>query len=247
MAQKITEYVPIPDEEINILWEEIKQEHTKNLKEKGVNLPKEKTASMYWLVYLWKYKGCYVDKKVITKFVKDHIDNASDDQQVRHLAQQIGYNMVCYRDYHENEPVPKGFYLLKDLDNTSPNWHKQRRQEILDVDDWEELKKAFNYCCATCGTREGAAHRVTGKKVTLQKGHMDPMKPLEMGNIIPQCNYCNGEYYKDDFAFNAFGFPHNIHNPNYILKSPEDIQLQMRDILNLKYKTSKDNTDNSKD
>ncbi len=247
MAQKITEYVPIPDEEISTLWEEIKQEHAKNLEDKGVNLPGDKTASMYWLVYLWKYKGCYVDKKVITKFVRDHIKGASDDQQVRHLAQQDGYHMVCYRDYHEDKPVPKGFYLLIDLTDISPKWNKKRREEILNADDWEGLKKAFDYCCATCGTREGKVHRATGKTVTLQKGHMDPMKPLEIGNIIPQCNYCNGEYYKNDFAFNAFGFPHNIHNPNYVLKSPKETQLQMRDILNRKYKTEKDNTDSTED
>ena len=27
--------------------------------------------------------------------------------------------------------------------------------------------------------------------VRLQKGHMDPSKPLEAGNIIPQCQVCN--------------------------------------------------------
>jgi len=27
--------------------------------------------------------------------------------------------------------------------------------------------------------------------VELQKGHMDPSKPLQAGNIIPQCQICN--------------------------------------------------------
>lgn len=247
MTRRITEYAPIPDEEVNALWEEIKQKHTKHLKDKGVLLPRHKSAQMYWLVYLWKYKGCLVAKSVIEEFVKDKIPNVGNDQQVRHLSQQRGFAVLGWREVYNDEPIPSGYYILCNLEEASHKWQENRRQEILSASDWESIKKAFDYCCATCGTREGTTHRATGKIVSLQKGHMDPMKPLEVGNIIPQCNYCNGEYYKNDFAFNEFGFPKNIHNPKYVLRSPEETQLQMRDLLNRKYNTDKDTFDNSED
>lgn len=33
--------------------------------------------------------------------------------------------------------------------------------------------------------------RYPGVMTRLQKGHMNPHKPLEPGNIIPQCDACN--------------------------------------------------------
>jgi hypothetical protein len=38
----------------------------------------------------------------------------------------------------------------------------------------------------------------------LQKGHMDPRKPLALGNVIPQCKYCNQQY-KNKAVFNERG------------------------------------------
>lgn len=44
----------------------------------------------------------------------------------------------------------------------------------------------------TCGSIEGRPHNIRKNETTqIQKGHMDPSKPLEMGNIIPQCQICN--------------------------------------------------------
>ena len=32
---------------------------------------------------------------------------------------------------------------------------------------------------------------ISGESLELQKGHMNPSKPLHAGNIIPQCQICN--------------------------------------------------------
>ena len=53
------------------------------------------------------------------------------------------------------------------------------------------LKEKYNYTCATCGAIEGKKHRYTKQIVALEKGHMDPSKPMSADNIIPQCKDCN--------------------------------------------------------
>ena len=60
------------------------------------------------------------------------------------------------------------------------------------MDDFSEIKKQYGYKCASCGSKEGEEHFFRkGVKVKLQKGHMNPSKPLVSGNIIPQCQICN--------------------------------------------------------
>ena len=49
-----------------------------------------------------------------------------------------------------------------------------------------------NMMRATCGSKEGEYHNIRKNEITkLQAGHMNPSKPLELGNIIPQCQVCN--------------------------------------------------------
>ena len=58
--------------------------------------------------------------------------------------------------------------------------------------NFESIKKEYNYRCATCGSEEGKEHLFRkGVIVQIQEGHMNPAKPLQEGNIIPQCQICN--------------------------------------------------------
>lgn len=235
--EKIDQYIPLTDAEISKLWLDIMDHHREYLAQYNITLPKKDSNKMYWLVYLYKFQGKAVSKDVITAFVQEHKPNASGDQQVRHLSAQNGYYVLGKNGKYKGEKMPLGYYMLVDLTKPDPNWkdNEEKRSITLSTNDFDLLKKNFNFCCATCGGRENTTHPRTGKRITLQKGHMDPSKPLELGNIIPQCEYCNQNVYKNDFIFSPFGYPESIYNPNYILKSSENIQREMYKILKEKF------------
>ena len=70
---------------------------------------------------------------------------------------------------------------------------------------WEsDLKAEYDNSCASCGTKENEPHRYFKRKVVLEKGHMDPRKDMSMGNIIPQCNFCN-KHYGNKYVFDRMG------------------------------------------
>ena len=235
--EKINVYTPLSNAIIKQLREEIKDKYNKFLQPFGVKSLTNTSNSMYWLILLYYYQGKAVHKDVISAFVKDHNSSASGDQQVRHLSAQKGYYVLGKNGIYNNEKMPLSYYLLVSLEEPDPNWsnNEVKRQTVLTTDDFEILKKTFNYCCASCGMKEGTLHPRTMKKIQLQKGHIDPSKPLEKGNIIPQCEYCNQNVYKNDFIFNPFGYPESIYNPKYILKSKESIQFEMYKILKEKF------------
>lgn len=73
-------------------------------------------------------------------------------------------------------------------------------------DDWKSLLAKYENMCVNCGSKEGEPLRWNKHKITvLQKGHMDPRKPLTEDNTIPQCAMCNQQY-KNKAVFNERGF-----------------------------------------
>lgn len=78
-------------------------------------------------------------------------------------------------------------------------------------------------------------HRYYDVITQLQKGHMNPNKSLEIDNVIPQCQICNQNLYKNDFIFNEFGTPVAVNNANFITKSTDEVQRQMYDLLKKKF------------
>lgn len=87
--------------------------------------------------------------------------------------------------------MPNSTYKLITLEKPYPGFTKERRIENFNENYWEQLKKKYNYRCAYCGSKENSYHRYwKNKKVKLQKDHKNPLKPLEEGNIIPQCDSC---------------------------------------------------------
>lgn len=132
-----------------------------------------------------------ISKQELTSFVREFYPQTSDVQQARHLSKQSGYNIISGTRGDINEKIPAGFYKLIDLQNPYPAFKPDRRSGI-EVSDFESLKKSYNYKCATCGSIDGKPHNIRTNEITkLQAGHINPALPLELGNIIPQCQVCN--------------------------------------------------------
>ncbi|TLD86202.1 hypothetical protein [Helicobacter sp. MIT 05-5294] len=186
-------------EEIFKTFELIVEYHEKYLKGYGVKSIKLKdskgnyTKDALVLVYLAQnYPNTRVISKAeLTEFVRQFYPNVSDVQQARHLSKQGGFNIISGTRGDIGAKIPAGFYQLVDLTTPYPSFKPDRRSGIESA-SFEELKKEYDYRCATCGSVEGQPHNIRKNEVIqLQEGHMNPALPLEIGNIIPQCQVCN--------------------------------------------------------
>jgi len=116
------------------------------------------------------------------------------DQQIRHLKRD-GWHLSG-RGKHKLDPFKPSTEWLNE---------KTRREVRLNANDFIDIKVAYGNKCATCGAREGRPDSRYGDDlVELQQGHMDPSKPLDLQNIIPQCQFCNWAY-RGDFVFDDKG------------------------------------------
>lgn len=188
------------DELINETYKYISEMHSRYLKNHGVILPNLKKGNQYTkdalaLVYLAQgYPNTkIVSKKELTEFIQEYYPDVLDVQQARHLGAQKGWYILSgTRKDTASEAIKPGEYKLASLEKCYPGFSAERRFETVGEDYWEDLKKKYDYRCACCGSREGEPHRYWKSTITtLQKGHKDPHKPLEPGNIIPQCEKCN--------------------------------------------------------
>lgn len=196
-------------EEIIKSYDEIKEYHNKYLKDYGVKLSalynKDGTFIKNALVLIKLYQG-YPNTKIITKieltqFVREFYPDSPDVQQAKQLGMQYGWYILSGK--RGDSGIPKGSYQLITLEKPFPGYCKKRREGYKG--DFETIKKQYGYRCATCGAKEGDEHYFRkGTIVKLQKGHMNPSKPLVEGNIIPQCQICNGPY-KGKWIFDKTG------------------------------------------
>lgn len=191
----------LSDAEIEAIYNDIIIPHYKrHLRTKGVKLPRLKRAKGFTkdtlvLVYLAHGypKTRWVTKAKLTEFVRQFYPETPDVQSGRHLGMQSGFYIVSTR--RGNLDVPENLrgvsaYRLVSLEESHPSF-RSKRQKAADM-DFEKLKETYGYRCATCGSKEGEPNLRYTKVITrLQKGHMNPNKPLEPGNIIPQCDTCN--------------------------------------------------------
>lgn len=197
-------YVKLSDKEIEDIYEFLKQEWEKNLRDKGVKLPRLRkpngkfTKDALVLVYLARgYPDtCWVTKAELTKFVRQFYPETPDVQAGRHLGMQKGFYIVSTRRGNEgvSEKLKRELggdaYRLKSLNQPHPSW-LPKRQKVLEF-SFEELKRRYHYRCATCGSKEGEENWRYPTVITkLQMGHMNPRKPLAPSNAIPQCDQCN--------------------------------------------------------
>lgn len=130
-----------------------------------------------------------VSKAELTQFMQQFFPSVIDVQQARHLSMQKGWNIASGQRGDIGQ-VTKGSYKLINLTNKYSGYKPERRAGF--IGDFSELKKQYDYRCATCGSKEGQKHWFRNNVIIkLQQGHMDPTKPLQSGNIIPQCQICN--------------------------------------------------------
>lgn len=172
------------------------EKYLKNYGVKAVNLQDKSghfTKDALVLVYLaqgYPYTKA-VSKNELTEFIRSFYPNTTDVQQARHLAKQKGYFIISGTRGDIGQDIGAGFYRLITLEKPYPSYKSDRRSGIESA-NFEELKKEYGYKCATCGSIEGRAHNIRQNEITqLQAGHMNPALPLELGNIIPQCQVCN--------------------------------------------------------
>ena len=252
-------YVNISDSEILTLYDKLILAYNTRLRRFGVEAPwsdvfieeyqrdrKERNVSDselvgrlkakdLQLVFLLKYRKKLVHKDLISRFVRAHIPDAALDQQVRHLGSQLHWNVLNKGANipDEDEKVPSAFYYLVSIDQPNPSllFDELKRKGRLAAKDFYELKVVYNFCCATCGRKEGSIdERFADMVIELQQGHMDPSKKLDLSNTIPQCQYCN-QTYGDDFCFNQYGRVIAVYNPHVVLRSPKHIQDEMITVL----------------
>lgn len=168
-------------------YEQLQSDWAGNLKQWGVpELPEldgsAPNARLLQLIILRRHFGQAVDKNEIGRFVQSYIPSASLDQQCRHWKRD-GWN-VQGRGGHDaqGKKLPVGVYCLTSL-GPSPEFMSMRTRELgrLAATDFEQLKEVYEQRCGMCGA--------TG--VLLEKGHMDPRKPLDLSNVIPICGACN--------------------------------------------------------
>lgn len=189
------------DQEIKEIYNLIKGYHKTHLEKHGVKLPKLQSKGRYTkdaltLVYLCRdYPNTHiVSKDELTAFIRTfYPDNTNDVQQARHLAAQKGWYILSgTRKDNASLQLKAGEYKLESLESHYPGFSHQRRENIAGDDYFEELKKSYGYRCATCGSKEGEpSFHWPNVTTVLHKAHMNPNKPLEIGNIIPQCEKCN--------------------------------------------------------
>jgi len=186
--------------EIEQTYKMIQSFHKRYLEHLGISLPRLKNSKNNYikdslvLVFLaHNYpNNKEVTKESLTTFIKKFYPDTNDVQQARHLSRQKGWYIVSGRrgDISEATICPSCYKLIS-LEKPYPNYNTHRLNN-LSSDDWNGLKKLYNYRCASCGSVEGQPNFINKSATTqLQKGHMNPTKPLEIGNIIPQCQECN--------------------------------------------------------
>lgn len=225
--------------EIEKKYNKILEEYKNNLEKYGVKMPKlysngNYTLNSLVLIYLYTKLGKIVSKLELTDYLRTMGFDINDVQQARHLAQQSGWYILSGTrgDYEcKMLGIKSGEYMLKTINEPYPSYRKLKRTESLNAHSWDELKKIYNYRCATCGSKEGEANFLYPASVTtLQQGHKDPSKPLTISNTIPQCSFCNRAS-RNYFVFDNKGRVEKIYDPHFILRSEKEIQLIMLQLL----------------
>lgn len=221
--------------EIKKVYNLIVKYHTKHLIDKGVVLPSLErngnfTKDALVLVYLSRnYPNTdIVTKQELTYFIRKYYPETNDVQQARHLGSQKGWYIISgTRKDNNSFKLQNGEYKLISLTECYPGFTKFRR-EFYETDDFfEQLKEMYDYRCATCGSKEGEPHRYWKNTITvLQKGHMNPFKPLAAGNVIPQCEKCNRPD-RNYWIYDKKGRVVGIANEKVIDKCSEELQLKI--------------------
>ncbi len=221
-------------------YNKLKESWEENLKKYGVRLSALKkndgsyTLNALVLIYLYTNINQPISKEEITAFLVNMGYPVIDMQQARHLSAQDGWYIISGQRGDaecKKYSVKSGEYMLLSITEPYPHFKEKRRAEVLKPSSWEELKAHYNNRCISCGSEEGKKNLLYPNSITrLTQGHKDPGKTLSMDNIIPQCQFCNGAS-QNFFVFDNKGKVVKIYNPKFILRSDEEIQIEMLKLL----------------
>lgn len=227
-------------EELKALYEEMKSRSGRARSESGEGLKfpafqRGGTPTKNALVLLALYDAYKRGQKWVAKSELNRLIGDNDAQQPRHLPRQNGFYIVSSRVYKDltdeekeliGKPPPVSpddfYYALVTLDRVSKTYNPNRHVGVKEK-TFDEIKAAYDYRCATCGAKEGEFHHLSqyeGRRevVRLQQGHINPHQPLEPGNIIPQCQFCNRAY-RNWFVFDRNGRVRGVAAARVVLAS----------------------------
>jgi len=229
----------VKKKDLDSAFKKIQKDWEKYLKSEGIRLPKEDTAKYYQLTILKHFEGKAIHKDDISALIQRFIKNAANDQQIRHLKTQDGWFILNRGDSAFVTSVekfnPESCHTLLTTKSAFPNSNLVRRKAIKQS-DWKLILEKYNYTCASCGTKIGEFHRFDSsfKVETLEKGHMNPNKPLEVGNVIPQCRWCN-RIARGDFTFDEQGRPRAVANVRPVRRAEDKVKDEIADWIQKKY------------
>lgn len=211
-------------------YETMKKEYISSpLLNLGVKLPSEHTQKGQTLLFLYENKGKVVSKEMAEMSVFSRMNKQPKDlQSLRHLGKQDGFNILQGGQEYRGEILRRGEYVFVGFEEPNQFWGFTRRDEASL--DWSALKNKYNHLCATCGAKEGKKHRFTKQVVVLEKGHMDPSKPMTDDNIIPQCRDCNSVA-KNDLVFDQYGRVRKLTLEGIMKRQSVNDLKQLKDIL----------------
>ncbi|WP_462137270.1 hypothetical protein [Candidatus Mycalebacterium sp.] len=234
----------VKKQELNSAFRNIKTDWEANLKAHGIKLPKKGTAKWYQLAVLKHFQMEAVHKDDVANLINKLTGKAATDQQIRHLKTQGGWHILnkgdSFKFGRKERFTPQGCHVLittkKPIPNSTPG-----RRKVVRKGDWKSILKEYKYACASCGTKIGERHRFDSslKVESLEKGHMNPNKSLEPGNIIPQCHWCN-KTALGDFTFDEQGRPRTIASVRPVSRADEEVINKVEEwMLNRKGQKSK--------
>jgi hypothetical protein len=171
------------------------------------------TAQTILALYLAAKKDLPIAKKLLDKL------NERDNQHARHLRRR-GFKIRSIRQNGET------FYKLSSIQIGMAAQHRKTGH----LGNFESIKAKYQNRCATCGAEEGKPHwnpyyAESGEPVRLQKGHMNPHHPLDEGNVIPQCQFCN-KLYRNWLVFDVNGRVIGVASWQFVVKSLKEKYLQ---------------------
>jgi hypothetical protein len=228
---------PLPStlQECDAIWDEMVSLYSgSKLEESKIRLPTKYTGMFYQLIYLFCQLQEPVHKDDVQTWIRENWIPKCGDQQIRHLGPQQGFSV-----YRGGEVLPdgkvfghsrSGHAMMWDFISVFPAW-KDHRSNALKESDWETKKLLFDFCCATCGSREGELNRRNKVNITtLQKGHRDPHGDMSDSNIIPQCQECN-QAYRDKAVFDEQGLVCAVASPELVLNASTEVKKKILQIL----------------
>lgn len=176
------------------------------------------------IVGLSFFLGEPVDKDSLGQFVRATV-GGSLDTQARHLRGD-GWYVVgggrgpSYTNTLLNgQRMPRSAYALASLTIPNPKFvesDRLKRSGRIAARDWNELCAFYDYRCAHCGETTRSP----------DKGHMNPDKGMELGNLIPLCVRCNN-WAGDDVCFDESGRISAILSERFLEKAPRSAQLRI--------------------